>query len=207
MSETLREALEALPRYTNPDGDETWLEWAAVRDLLNVPLFDDEAEAYALAAARRDPDMDYERRDAMLDVVRRQDAAGRDPEPVASADAAHIHRYGLVPVWKADGSEVESWWWCTDHPRGEWVRIEDDEAAREAGAAIRGTEAGLDVDVVREALMILPPPPNMAAYAEQVTERLNAGLGVTRCSTTGIHTHTFGGPHVARLASADSEPS
>ena len=52
-------------------------------------------------------------------------------EPRA-APHRHRHRYGLVPVWRGDGSEVESWWWCTDHPVGEWVKIEDDPDAAEA---------------------------------------------------------------------------
>ena len=38
----------------------------------------------------------------------------------------HRHLYGLVPVWTKDGSAIESWWWCTDHPAGEWAKIEDE---------------------------------------------------------------------------------
>ena len=38
----------------------------------------------------------------------------------------HRHRYALVPVWTKDGSAIDSWWWCTDHPTGEWAKIEDE---------------------------------------------------------------------------------
>ena len=54
-----------------------------------------------------------------------------------------------MPVWRGDGSEVESWWWCTDHPVGEWVKIEDDPDAAEA---IPKAEAAPDA-ALREAWM------------------------------------------------------
>jgi hypothetical protein len=44
----------------------------------------------------------------------------------APLDVEHRHRYGFIPVWNADRTAVESWWWCTDHPAGEWVHIESD---------------------------------------------------------------------------------
>lgn len=40
-------------------------------------------------------------------------------------DPPHIHRYRLIPCWNTSG-EVDSWWWCTEHRAGEWVKIEDD---------------------------------------------------------------------------------
>lgn len=44
-------------------------------------------------------------------------------------ETPHRHRYQVLPVWNADRSGIDSWWWCTEHPAGEWVRIEDDPVA------------------------------------------------------------------------------
>jgi hypothetical protein len=51
--------------------------------------------------------------------LRRHNGLSPDDEP-------HVHRYRRIPVWKADGTAIDSWWWCTDHEPGRWVRIEDD---------------------------------------------------------------------------------
>jgi hypothetical protein len=66
-------------------------------------------------------------------TIRSFDGNPSEPTPLPAetpfslgADSPHRHRYGLVPVWLADSSAVESWWWCTDHPAGEWAKIEDD---------------------------------------------------------------------------------
>ena len=57
--------------------------------------------------------------------------------------AGHRHRYGLIPVWTKDGSAIESWWWCTDHPKGEWAKIEDEPDAPSLAPSL---DEGLDID-------------------------------------------------------------
>lgn len=55
--------------------------------------------------------------------------------------AGHVHKYGYMPVWKDDGSAVESWWWCSSHDPGAWAKIEDDPEYASLFASDAFTEA------------------------------------------------------------------